>query len=96
MISGLCNGGLTYEAEKLLRKMEEKGCSPDNVTYNSIIRGYIHCNETSRIVGLIQQMVERGFSADASTMKLIVDLFSKAEVDPALLSLIKRPSMKLI
>ena len=83
MISGFCSGGLTSEAENLLREMEEKGCSPDGCTYNTIIRRFINDNETSKAVRLIQEMVERGFSADASTTELIVN-------SPALLALIQR------
>lgn len=44
------------------------------------------------VIDTIQQMVERGFSADASTRELIVDLLSKDDVDPALLPLIKETS----
>jgi pentatricopeptide repeat protein len=69
--------------------MEEKGRSPDGWTYNIIIRGFINNKETSWAMGLIQEMVERGFSADASTMKLIIDLLSKDKVDPAFLPLLK-------
>ncbi|CAL2264527.1 unnamed protein product [Prunus armeniaca] len=69
--------------------MEEKGCSPDGCTYNTIIRGFISNNETSRAMVLIQQMVGNGFSADASTTELIVQLLSRDKVDPALLLLIK-------
>ncbi|PQP92135.1 hypothetical protein Pyn_21266 [Prunus yedoensis var. nudiflora] len=64
--------------------MEEKGCSPDDCTYNTIIRGFIHNKQTSRAMVLIQTMVEKGFSADASTTELIVNLLSKDEVDPTL------------
>ena len=89
MINGLCNGGLIVEADKLIREMEERGCSPNVCTYNIIIRGFIENNEISRATALIQQMVERGFSADASTTELIIDLLSKDKVDPALLQLFK-------
>ncbi|PQM34646.1 putative pentatricopeptide repeat-containing protein [Prunus yedoensis var. nudiflora] len=89
MINGLCIAGLTSEAEKLLVEMDEKGCSTNDCTYNTIIRGLINNNEISKATVLIQQMVEKGFSADASTMELIVNLLSKDEVDPALLLLIK-------
>jgi pentatricopeptide repeat protein len=70
--------------------MEGRGCFPNNGTYNTIIRGFIHNNEISRTMGLVHQMVERGFSADASTMELIVGLLFEDEVDPALLPLLKR------
>ncbi|KAK9940766.1 hypothetical protein M0R45_017408 [Rubus argutus] len=69
--------------------MEQKGCSPNGWTYNTIIRGFINNNETSRAMEFIQQMVERGFSADASTMELVVDLLCKDKVDLALLPLLK-------
>lgn len=42
---------------------------------------------------LTQQMVEKGFSAAASTMELVVNLLSEDKVDPALLALIKKISL---
>ncbi|CAL9021597.1 unnamed protein product [Prunus brigantina] len=48
MINGLCITGLTSEAEKFLIQMEEKGCSPDDCTYNTIVQGFIHNKQTSR------------------------------------------------
>ncbi|KAK9929511.1 hypothetical protein M0R45_026607 [Rubus argutus] len=69
--------------------MEGRGCSPDGWTYNIIIRGCINNNEISRAMGLIHQMVESGFSADAMTVELIIDLLSNDKVDPDLLPLLK-------
>jgi hypothetical protein len=46
-------------------------------------------------MGFAQQMAERGLSADASTMKLIVDLLSKDKVDPTLLPLLRKPLRSL-
>ncbi|PRQ35049.1 putative pentatricopeptide [Rosa chinensis] len=77
------------EAEKLLREMGGKGCSPDGCTYNTIIRGLLNNSKTSWAMKFIQEMVELGFSADASTMELIVGLLSKDIVDPSLLPLFK-------
>ncbi|WOG95564.1 hypothetical protein DCAR_0414889 [Daucus carota subsp. sativus] len=37
IIDGLCKSSNTSVALKLLRKMEEIGCKPDAITYNSII-----------------------------------------------------------
>lgn len=89
MINELCNGGLLNDAEELLREMEDKACSPNDWTFNTMIRGFINNNETLRAMGLIQQMLERDFSADASTMGLIVDLLSQDKVDLPLLPLLK-------
>ncbi|KAF8403831.1 hypothetical protein HHK36_011937 [Tetracentron sinense] len=38
-IDGLCHEGLLDEANELLFKMEENGCSPDNVTFDLIVQG---------------------------------------------------------
>ncbi|PRQ34971.1 putative pentatricopeptide [Rosa chinensis] len=84
----LCSFGV-WHWKKLLREMGGKGCSPDGCTYNTIVRGFINNKETSRATRLIQEMLEKGFSADASTMELIVDLLSKDTVDPGLLALLK-------
>jgi pentatricopeptide repeat protein len=37
IINGLCKTGETAAAAGLLKKMEEAGCQPDAVTYNTII-----------------------------------------------------------
>ncbi|TQD75002.1 hypothetical protein C1H46_039470 [Malus baccata] len=70
--------------------MEEGGCPRDNYTYDTIVRGIINKNETSRAIRLVRKMVEKGFLADASTHELVLDLRSKDEVDPALLPLIEK------
>ncbi|PQQ15236.1 pentatricopeptide repeat-containing protein [Prunus yedoensis var. nudiflora] len=62
--------------------MEEKGCSPDTVTYNTIIQGFIRNDELSRAQELIQEMMTKGFCADDSTAKMITDLITKGKLDP--------------
>ena len=89
MTQGLCQQGLIVEAEKLLREMGGKGCSPNDCTYNTIIRGLLHNNKMSRAVELIEEMKKCGFSADASTTKLVYGLLSKDVVDPTLLQFFK-------
>ena len=66
---------------KLLKVMEENGCSPNDFTYNTIIRGLIGNNEMSRAIQVFHEMVERGFSADASTTELLVDLLANGKLD---------------
>lgn len=45
MIKGLFSEGLTSEVNKLLKVMEENRCSPNDFTYNTIIRGFIGNSE---------------------------------------------------
>ena len=54
------------EAINLFREMEENGCPPDDCTYNIMIRRFILNHEISRGVEYTNEMVARGFSADAS------------------------------
>lgn len=81
MIKGLFSEGLTSEVNMLLKVMEENRCSPNDFTYNTIIRGLIGNNEMSRAIQVFHEMVERGFSADASTAELLVDLLVDGKLD---------------
>ena len=92
MINGLLSCGLMDEAVNLFREMEESGCPPDNCTYNIMIRGFIVNHELSRGVEYANEMVARGFSADASTAKLFLHLISNGELDSSLQLLIQKDS----
>jgi pentatricopeptide repeat protein len=41
MIKGLCKEELLNEARELFEKIEENGCSPYHITYNTIIQGFL-------------------------------------------------------
>ena len=60
------------------------------LTYNIMIRGYVLNHEISRAVQLTHEMVGKGFSADASTAKLFVDLVSDGKLDSSLRPLIQK------
>jgi pentatricopeptide repeat protein len=47
--------------------MEEDGCPPDEISYNVIIRGFLHHKDESRAVQLIGEMRDKGFIADVGT-----------------------------
>uniref|UniRef100_A0A2N9J9P4 Lon N-terminal domain-containing protein n=1 Tax=Fagus sylvatica TaxID=28930 RepID=A0A2N9J9P4_FAGSY len=64
MIKGLCNGGLLDDASELLEKMDGNGCSPNDRTYNTIIRGLLQHNETSKAMKYLHIMVEKGLLAN--------------------------------
>lgn len=59
--------------------MEERGCAPNVVTYNTLMRGFILNNEFPKIVELLHNMVEKNVSPNASTASIVVDLLSKDE-----------------
>ncbi|KAI5555644.1 hypothetical protein BDE02_19G097100 [Populus trichocarpa] len=50
--------------------MEEDGYSPDEWSYNVIIRGFLQHKDASRAVQLIGEMRDKGFLADAHTKAL--------------------------
>jgi pentatricopeptide repeat protein len=64
--------------------MDENGCSPDRVTYNTIIQGFLHHNEISWAVKYIQMMYDKGFSASATTATISIDLLSTNQADKRL------------
>ncbi|CAN4113753.1 unnamed protein product [Withania somnifera] len=74
MINGFCRTGLFDEAKDILRKMEDNGCLPDNVTYNVVVQGFLKCNKISEMASLIEEMAGRSFSFDASTTGLLVNV----------------------
>ncbi|CAL5351065.1 unnamed protein product [Camellia sinensis] len=90
MIRGLCEEGLLHEAKELFVKMEQSGCLPNDVTYNTIIRGFIGQHKCYEALILVEEMVQRGFSADAFNFPLIVDILSTKGQDPALREVIKK------
>ncbi|KAF2309091.1 hypothetical protein GH714_000416 [Hevea brasiliensis] len=70
IIKGLCKEGLLDEAYKVFRGMEDGGCSPNGCCYNVIIQGFLRHGDVPKASQLIEEMVGKGFSADATTTKL--------------------------
>ncbi|WZZ80207.1 hypothetical protein YC2023_100779 [Brassica napus] len=65
MIGGLCKKGSLSEADMLFKKMgEEDGTAPSE------------CSGVATSVELIEEMKRCGFAADASTMKMVIDMLS--------------------
>ncbi|CAL5351199.1 unnamed protein product [Camellia sinensis] len=90
MIHGFCKEGLLHEAKELFVKMEHNGCLPNDVTYNTIIRGFIGQHKCYEALILVEEMVQRGFSVDASNSSLIIDILSTKGQDSALQEVIKK------
>ena len=81
MIKGLCKEGLIDEASELLKKMDGHVCSPNECTYNTIIQGLLRHNETSRAMKYLHIVVEKDFSANATTAAMFIDLLSTTQAD---------------
>ncbi|KAM3234460.1 hypothetical protein P3S67_032427 [Capsicum chacoense] len=74
MINGFCLEGLFDEVKGILRKMEDNSCPPNNATYNVIVQGFLKCNKISEMASFTKEMVGRGFSFDATTTQLLINI----------------------
>ena len=72
MISGLCKESLLDEAEELLLSMDANGCSPNAVTHKIILRGFLNRGDRLKVMVYQQEMIDRNFLPDASTMSVLV------------------------
>ncbi|KAF5962200.1 hypothetical protein HYC85_003409 [Camellia sinensis] len=90
MIQGLCEEGLLDEAKKLFVKMEKNSGLPNDVNYKTIIGGFLGQQKCYEALVLLEKMLQKGFSPDASTSSLIVDLISTRGQDPTLQDVIKK------
>ncbi|KAK2973887.1 hypothetical protein RJ640_013941 [Escallonia rubra] len=90
MMNGLCQQGLLDEAKELLVKMEENRCIPNDFTYNTIVKGFLKRERYREATTLLDEMLARGFTADATTSEIVVDLLLAKSQDPAQLEMIKR------
>ena len=77
---------------ELLEKVDGNGCLPNDRTYNTIIQGLLQHNETSRVMKYLHIMVEKGFSANATTATMFIDLLSTKQVDKTIQELLKKPT----
>ncbi|XP_057984755.1 pentatricopeptide repeat-containing protein At1g12300, mitochondrial-like [Hevea brasiliensis] len=68
---GFCQKGLPDEAYKVFRGIEEGGCLLDAYCYNVIIQGSLRHKDVPKALQLIDEMVDKGFFADATTTDLI-------------------------
>ncbi|XP_057988957.1 pentatricopeptide repeat-containing protein At1g62930, chloroplastic-like [Hevea brasiliensis] len=75
IIKGLCKEGLLDEAYKVFRGMEKSGCVPNGCCYNVIIQGFLRHEDVAKATQLIDEMVDKGFSADATTFECFSPFF---------------------
>ena len=61
--------------------MDGNGCSPNEHTYNTIIHGFLQHRETTKAMKYLKMMVDKGFSANATTFALFTELLLSNQVD---------------
>ena len=76
MINRLCKEWELEKANSLLLDMEEKGCMPNVVTFDTVMRGFIRSNEKSKIVELLHKMAKGNVIPDASIVAIVIDLYT--------------------
>ncbi|CAI0428808.1 unnamed protein product [Linum tenue] len=95
VIDGLCRQGFVDEAYGLFRNTEGGSCPPDSCSYNVMIQGYLRRKDPLEAFDLIQEMVSKGFSADASTMSLLIEKLPKDQLDHLIVQkLLNGPDIK--
>lgn len=56
--------------------MEEKGCAPNAVIYNTVMDFFLKNNDSSKVVELIHKMAEKNVLPNASTFSIVIELLS--------------------
>ncbi|KAJ9162528.1 hypothetical protein P3X46_022293 [Hevea brasiliensis] len=75
IVNALCKcGKKKYEAYKVFRGMKKSGCLPNDCCYNVIIQGFLKHKDVSKATQLINEMVDKGFSAHATAFELVIHL----------------------
>jgi pentatricopeptide repeat protein len=68
MINGLCKEGLFDQAIALLSRMEDNGCIPDIVSYETIIYSLFQKDERDRAEKLVREMIAKGLYYKSKTL----------------------------
>ncbi|KAE9452967.1 hypothetical protein C3L33_15140, partial [Rhododendron williamsianum] len=89
MISGLCKEALLDEAVELLLQMEGDGCPPNEVTYNIVVRAFLKRGDIHKVKILLQEIINRNFKPDASTLTIVADLLTVDGEDSNFLKMIQ-------
>jgi len=60
MVNGLCKEGLFDDAMSLLSEMEDNCCTPNAVTFQTLIHALFESNKNDKAVELLREMIARG------------------------------------
>ncbi|XP_059069319.1 pentatricopeptide repeat-containing protein At5g64320, mitochondrial-like [Cryptomeria japonica] len=76
-VTRLCEFHEMEKAQKLFKNMLSKGCSPDVVTYNTLIDGLCHSDREIEAFTLISEMENRGHLPDVITYNTLISAFCR-------------------
>ncbi|CAF2115721.1 BnaC08g41250D [Brassica napus] len=69
--------------------MEEDGIAPNDYTYNTLIRAHLRDGgDLTKSAKLIEEMKRCGFSANASTIKIVMDMLSDGRMKKSFLDML--------
>ncbi|KAF6139377.1 hypothetical protein GIB67_026219 [Kingdonia uniflora] len=74
MINGVITKGMLKESEDLFTEMVEKGPTPDDITYNIMVRGSLLHKDIDKAMQLLNAMINRRFSLNATNTFILEDL----------------------
>ncbi|CAN7047199.1 unnamed protein product [Brassica oleracea var. botrytis] len=83
---GITPDVFTFDA--LDRLFGERGIAPDDCTYNTIIRAHLGGGGVATSAEIIEEMKRCGFSANASTMKMVIDMLSDGRLSKSFLDML--------
>uniref|UniRef100_A0A0A9BFJ9 Pentatricopeptide repeat-containing protein n=1 Tax=Arundo donax TaxID=35708 RepID=A0A0A9BFJ9_ARUDO len=76
MMTNLINEGLLVEADNIFSSMEKTCCAP-NALLNHVVRVLLEKGEIIRSGSYLSKIDENNFSLEASTIELLISLFSR-------------------
>ncbi|KAK6136101.1 hypothetical protein DH2020_030149 [Rehmannia glutinosa] len=90
LIKGCYQNGLLEEAKDLFLRMEKASLSPEGVTYNVVVQGNLRSGKYDDASKFFEEMGDKGFSIDASTFALLLDLLGTVEHNPTIFKMIQK------
>jgi pentatricopeptide repeat protein len=76
MMINLIKEGLLEQADEMLSSMENSGCDPDSRMLNLVVRALLEKHEVVRAGIYLSKIDEMNFLLEASTTKLLMNLFA--------------------
>ncbi|XP_074330574.1 uncharacterized protein LOC141667840 isoform X1 [Apium graveolens] len=90
LLDGLCKIQYIDRALSFFKVMKCNGVIPDMYTYNIIISGCLRNKKYNEACGLIDEMLDHSFLADALTTSLLQNLLSLESQDPIILAMYQK------